>query len=250
LDLRGARLEDVSKVVAAYELYAAVELHFENGLASWSPFSPPVAPQGLSQGLYPLGPTQDRIKALEEELAALRASEVPNPLVPLTGPALASFRSSGKKPKWMNSMVEVFDTYLSDISESSASAAVEALWKLVTDIETSYRNTYGFSCVNIKNGTSAPPSSSHTKKPPFKARQCQWSLPEAQNKGARIQVEQTPAGPLSFAWLDGCKYFVATRSGVLWDVAFPPPGGCNRCGGTHWQWTCPKLSSTSFQQWP
>ena len=140
LGLADVRFEDLLKLVSAYELYAAVEFRLEDGKPFWVKTDRDES-FGVGAGTGPAD-SDARIRALEAELASLRTSRPENALLPLSAPALASFRSSGTKPRWMISMCDVLDSYLSDVSEAAASQALEHIWRLITETDASYLSTY------------------------------------------------------------------------------------------------------------
>lgn len=243
LNLENTSMDQALRLAAAYALYSGCSLSCAEGSISWKPPGPP--PSGNAPGTPDQASVADleaKVKALEARLAAASA-QAPPPPPPFNTSSVQEFLDLSGKPKWMNGLGSILLSSLNSVAESAPQESLVEIWHFLLRTHQDYSQQYNYHRHPLQPNPSPLRPTSST--PRFRAVKASFTLAEAQAKGAVPFVEQTPSGPATFVILEGRKFYLSQRSGVLWDALAPPPGPCNKCGADHWQWQCTPVVHTS-----
>jgi hypothetical protein len=227
-------VEDLPRMIAAYELYAGVLLQFTDGVPSWQPLDDPV------------------VRMLKQEIENLRlvaASSKPTlaPFLPLSGANVEAFSKAPGRPRWMQDLTGIFARWMDQPNSLDPALLLNEVWETMIRAHSSYATRFprsqGTTHTAPLHNPSQSSSSPNTDFPQRSAaRKSPLSLDVLRERGGRVFTEPTPFGVGTFAELDGTRYYLAAKSQTLWDTSCPPPSSCSRCGALHWFWECPALS--------
>ncbi len=204
---------DLLTCLAAFELFSQSTL--DKSGATWT-FK------------HALGPLEKELESLRIEMQKLKCAANPTPPKPvdldtlktLSHPNVATFHQQPSRPKWMIEMTEIFQTHVTD-DDPHSDQTLQELWHCMVRYHFEYQTTYG--------SYRTTPASRNTAGP---------SLAEGLGRGGKIVFDRLNGRQVKFLELNGTRYYVAQRTGRLFDISQGPPSTCDNCGEAHWFWEC------------
>ena len=212
-----ASVDDCYTMLAAYEIYSRCTLQWDGAAGQWQPSVDP------------------EVASLRERLRLLELRTKPPTEDDLAqGPSadnVARFLLLPSLPPWLVKGLRAFESWTADPDVLLPSQGVE-LWHVL--VEAYFRGNPG--------SPGPRPSSQRPGEP--KSRPAPFGLAQLKDRGGRVETEVSPGGVVTFAYLDGDRYYLS-KKGALWNTQQPPPAPCYNCGSHHWFWECPQTGGSA-----